>query len=170
VIALIHRVYTTVKEQAFMAPKAFMPEMGRDLQDSEELDSLTREEELLIEAYEAKDRPDLADCVRSGPMYRLLDIDHQYPFRTIQAVTRFRRTFGRAIMDLTFPKTIDEWQDECLELFHDDPGLAMFSAEDRTPFPKGVPGPLMTTAEMQAHWAKITAKFAAENGLKTPLE
>jgi hypothetical protein len=158
-----------VKEQAFMAPKAFMPEMGRDLQESEELDPLSREEELLIEAYEAKGRPDLADCVRSGPMYRLIDIDHQDPFRTIQGVTRFRRTFGRGIEDLTFPKTITDWQTECLEIFHDDPGLANFSAEDRLPFPEGPPVPLKITAEMRARWDEmVVAHFDAKNGLKTP--
>jgi len=133
-----------------MAPKAFMPDMGRDRQTSEEIDTLSREEELLIEAYEAKGRPDLADCVRSGPVYRLLDIDHQQSFRTIQSVTRFRRTFGRGIEDLTFPKTIEDWQAECLEIFRHDPGLAMFSAEDRTPWPKTPPGPQKMTAEMRA--------------------
>jgi hypothetical protein len=153
-----------VKEQAFMAPKAFMPEMGRDLQESEELAPLSREEKLLIEAYEAKDRPDLADCVRSGPMYRLIDIDHQGPFRTIQGVTRFRRTFGRGIKDLTFPKTYDDWQAECLEIFHDDPGLAIFTAEDRSPVPERTPGPMKITAEMR----EMAAQYAAKHGLEIP--
>jgi hypothetical protein len=155
-----------VKEQAFMAPNAFMPEMGRDLQESEELAPLSREENLLIEAYEAKGRPDLADCVRSGPMYRLIDIDHQGPFTTIQGVTRFRRTFGRGIKDLTFPKTYDDWQAECLEIFHDDPGLAMFTAEDRSPFPEKPPGPLKITAEMRARRDAMAAQFAAKIGLE----
>jgi hypothetical protein len=153
-----------VKEQAFMAPKAFMPEMGRDLQESEELAPLSREEKLLIEAYEAKGRPDLADCVRSGPMSRLIDIDHQGPFRTIQGVTRFRRAFGRGIKGLTFPKTYDEWQTECLEIFHDDPGLAMFPAEDRSPFPERIPGPMKITAEMRER----AAQYAAKHGLEIP--
>jgi hypothetical protein len=128
-----------------MAPKAFLFEWGYDFQRSEELDTLTREEELLIEAYEAKKRPDLAECVRSGPKYRLVEIDQPIGFNFIQGVIRFRRTFGRGQKDLTYPKTMNEWVAECLEIFKDDPGLEMFSAEDRMPQPEphkpGMPVP-----------------------------
>ena len=135
-----------------MAPKAFL---GLE-QESGELDSLTREEELLIEAYEARQRPDLADCVRSGPMYRLIEIDHQHPFRSIEAVTRFRRTFGGGEQGLTFPKTMNDWQAECLEIFKDDPGLAMYSAEERLPEPER-PRRVMTPA-VAAHLAAMAAR------------
>jgi hypothetical protein len=121
-----------------MAPKAFLRANGEDSQMSEELDSLTTTEELLIEAYNQKQRPDLAACVRSGPKYRLIDIDGTPPFRTSQAVRRFRRTFGGGIKDLTFPESMNDWLAECLELFHDDPGLEVFSAEDRLPQPDRV--------------------------------
>jgi len=126
-----------------MAPKAFQQHMGEDIQESQDLDTLTREEEFLIEAYEAEGRSDLADCVRSGPKYRLIEIDNQFGFRNISNVTRFRRTFGRGEKDLSFPQTMNDWQAECLEMFHDDPGLEMFSAEDRRPEPERPP-PVMT--------------------------
>jgi len=142
---------------AFSAPKAFL--RGLDYQDSEELDSLTREEELLIEAYEARQRPDLADCVRSGPMYRLIGIDDQYSFRDIRAVTRFRRTFGRGEQRLTFPKTMNEWQAECLEMFKNDPGLAIYSAEDRLPEPERPP--LVKTPAVLAYLAAMAARRAS---------
>lgn len=144
-----------------MAPKAFWRNFGLDFQRSEDLDALTREEKLLIEAYEDRRRPDLADCVRSGPKYRLIEIDHQFPFRSIEAVTRFRRAFGRGEKDLTFPKTLNEWQAECLEIFHDDPGLAMFSAEDRHPEPERAP-PVMTPAVL-AHLAAMAAQQASQS-------
>lgn len=121
-----------------MAPKAFLRANGEDSQMSEDLDSLTTAEELLIEAYDQRQRPDLAECVRSGPKYRLIDIDRTPPFRTIQAVRRFRRTFGDGIKDLTFPESMNDWVAECLELFHDDPGMERFSAEDRLPQPDRV--------------------------------
>ena len=130
-----------------------------DFQESEEFDDLTREEELLIEAYEARQRPDLAECVRSGPKYRLIEIDNQFPFMDIQAVTRFRRAFGQGEKGLTFPETINDWQAECLEIFHDDPGLAMFSAEDRQPEPER-PAPVMTPAVL-AHLAAMAAQRAS---------
>jgi len=142
-----------------MAPKGFQRDEGVDFQESEELDDLTREEELLIEAYEARQRPDLAECVRSGPKYRLIDIDHQFPFMNIQAVTRFRRAFGQGEQGLTFPKTMNDWQAECLEMFHDDPGLALFSAEDRLPEPERPP-PVMTPAVL-AHLAAMAALRAS---------
>jgi hypothetical protein len=139
-----------------MAPKGFLRHEGEDRQESEELDTLTREEELLIGAYEAKQRPDLADCVRSGPAYRLLEIDHQYQFRNIRSVTRFRRTFGSGEKNLTFPKTMNDWQAECLEMFQDDPGLQIFSAEDRLPQPELVVP--KATPEMLAYFAAIEAQ------------
>jgi hypothetical protein len=114
-----------------MAPMGLLPRNGEDHQKSEELDPLTDLEKLLIEAYEQKDRPDLADCVRSGPMYRLIDLDRPIFFRTIESVRRFRRVFGRGEPDLTYLKTMSEWSAECLEIFKDDPGLEMFSEEER---------------------------------------
>lgn len=119
------RAYTTTKEEAFMAPCAFWT-----FDASRISTSLSRDEELLIEVYMEKGREDLADCVRQGLVYRLLD-PRCWTDASLAMIQHFRRTFGVGIQEITIPETVSAWETECLDLFKDDPGLPAILARHR---------------------------------------
>jgi hypothetical protein len=113
------RAFTTTKEEAFMAPVAFC--------NDGDYGSLSRDEELLIAIFVEKGRGDLAECVRRGPFYRLLDVQRG-SFTSLDHVKCFRKAFGVDQSDVTIPVSWAAWVAECIELYKDEPGLSTIIA------------------------------------------
>jgi hypothetical protein len=68
-LKLIFRAYTSPREEAFASPNVFWACEKYWQGDN----SLSIEEYLLIDEYEKRGRPDLADCIRSGRKYNRLN-------------------------------------------------------------------------------------------------
>ncbi|RXK35575.1 hypothetical protein M231_07160 [Tremella mesenterica] len=109
--------YVTTKAEAFASPRfCWEPEMPGC-----ELEKLSLEDELLIQAYERHERPDLADCVRKGHLYPLLNrmIGEGHDHLLANLLTNL--ALGVDLKDL--PATREDWFTDALERFKDDPYL-----------------------------------------------
>jgi hypothetical protein len=120
---LIVRTASTTLAGAFAAPK-----WAYDTDDYIDGDnSQTPEEDLLCEAYVRLERPDLAECVRSGRRYqRLHDIlFFWYPYfgeaRTLGQLTGLTRAFEGE--DKALPTTLLEWIEWAKEKHTGNPDL-----------------------------------------------
>jgi hypothetical protein len=124
-------MFTTTKEEAFASPKwAYSDDAGWLTGDK----GLSREEQLLCEAYEALGRTDLADCVRGGRIFHRLE--------AITACWRPSVLGQPAVLDLLnslteaflgsdcipLPKTLDQWMTEALAAHANDPDFPLIMA------------------------------------------
>ncbi|WVQ96997.1 hypothetical protein IAU59_004106 [Kwoniella sp. CBS 9459] len=108
--------FTTTKGEAFAPPRMFY-EVRAYMRDSNEL---TREENMLIAAYERYQRPDLANCVRNGRLYQRLSRIGQYSFNYWK--TGFREVFGKdPLPDFNPPKgrEDDRWRVYMMKRYKD---------------------------------------------------
>jgi hypothetical protein len=97
------RAYTTTKAEAFSAPDVFYESDAYIAGDN----SLTIEENMLIEAYRQQGRDDLAECVINGKKYqRLFDVMGQ----AVELVNINAMTEAFLGGDCELPKTMEEWK------------------------------------------------------------
>ena len=122
---LIVRTASTTLAGAFAAPK-WAYETG-DYSGGN--NSQTLEEDLLCEAYEHLERPDLAECVRGGRRYqRLHDIlFHWDPYygeaSALGQITGLTRAFEGEDKDL--PTTLGGWIEWAKEMYKGNPDLEL---------------------------------------------
>jgi hypothetical protein len=118
------RSFITSKEDAFAAPDGFVrPLRAQGL-------SLSPLETALAEAYISLNRPDLAQLVRSGKKYQLLEVAVSGEAMIGRELRAMRSAFKA--VDLTAADealTTLEWIAEARERFRGDQGLEMLMAE-----------------------------------------
>jgi hypothetical protein len=117
------RTGSTTKAAAFASPKWTYETEAYIAGDN----SLTPEEQSLIEAYETQGRPDLAECVGGGRRYQRLDhllfiwVPTYGEERALGQLTGMRRAFLGE--EITVPTSLKDWIEWAKEVQKGDPEL-----------------------------------------------
>lgn len=115
-----HRAFTTTQAEAFAAPLALYQGSTFLAGDN----SLTPDEQLLIKAYEERDRFDLADCVRGGKKYqRLLQVVAENEAPSYATVLALRHAFSDGGSQGMEKESEDDWKSRMLRVHEADEGL-----------------------------------------------
>lgn len=116
------RAYLTSKGEAFSAWDAFLHDDWNDGVHEPPPTAL-----ILLASYEKLGRPDLAECVRRGTKYKMLQglTSMDYDVQSVEELNDLRRAFleipdGQAEDE---PKTNLEWDTRAIERYQDDERL-----------------------------------------------
>jgi hypothetical protein len=116
------RAYLTSKGEAFSAWDAFLHDDWNDGVHEPSPTAL-----ILLASYEKLGRPDLAECVRRGTKYKMLQglTSMDYDVQSVEELNDLRRAFleipdGQAEDE---PKTNLEWDTRAIERYQDDERL-----------------------------------------------